>query len=144
MMMSGSGGSGSPELYFDNSVAGRVYGYSNGWGVACHSSSAISDTNWHYFVLTKDTSHNWKLYIDAVDVTVTDGTPQSVNTAGATEFGRQVGGATGYFAGSLDEIAIYKSVLTLSQVQAHYTAGGGVLAGSGAVGPAYIGGGYYG
>ena len=47
------------------------------------------------------------------------------------------------FNGSLDEIAIYNYALTLARVQAHFVAGGGVLATAGGDFP-YLGGGYYG
>jgi RHS repeat-associated protein len=89
--------------------------------VAVVSSSAITDTaSWHHAVFTKSggTAH---VYIDGV-VNDHAGTATTfANSSNGVYLGREVGG-TSYFNGSLDEVAIYKTPLTATQVLAHYNA----------------------
>ncbi|KKM17709.1 hypothetical protein LCGC14_1673060, partial [marine sediment metagenome] len=86
------------------------------------STSTITDTDWHHVVATK-TGATSLLYIDGVDVTdtVTDST--MVNTGTAFHIGRRVTASDSFFDGSLDEVAVYPSVLTPAQILAHYNAG---------------------
>jgi RHS repeat-associated protein len=84
------------------------------------SSGTITDTsNWHYIVATF-ASGVMKLYVD-------DGTPTTV-TASFTSAGTNTStfdigraGTTNYYNGSVDELALYPSVLTSAQVNTHYT-----------------------
>ena len=89
-------------------------------------------TDKHHLVVTKDSTSGtaWKLYVDGADVTptVTSQTPSS-NTD-KIYMGTD-SDTSDPFDGVLDEVAIYGSVLSLAQVQAHYTAGttgGGITA----------------
>jgi len=101
----------------------------SGFGAIATSSSITTDTGWHHYVATKNGSTR-TIYKDGNDVT-TLGTNQTVvNTGGAVELGRKAG--ADWFAGSLDEVAIYASVLSPARVQAHYTAA------TGGVGPPLV------
>jgi RHS repeat-associated protein len=84
------------------------------------SSGTITDTtNWHYIVATF-ASGVMKLYVD-------NGTPTSVTAAFTTastnsstfDVGRA--GTANYFNGTIDELALYPSVLGSTQVNTHYT-----------------------
>jgi RHS repeat-associated protein len=84
------------------------------------SSGTITDTtNWHYIVATF-ASGVMKLYVD-------NGTPTTVTasftSAGTNTSTFDVGraGTTNYYNGSIDELALYPSVLTSAQVNTHYT-----------------------
>lgn len=86
---------------------------------------------WHHYVITRSGSGagNTLIYVDGVEGHV-DSLPAAVlaDTSTPLEFGRE--GALNRIAGALDEPAIYKTVLSPSQVAAHYAArtgtGGGV------------------
>jgi hypothetical protein len=82
----------------------------------------LNDGNWHHIVVTRAIGGDKNLYVDG----------QLENT-GSTNGNRlaanpviEIGGNTldrRYFAGSLDEVAFYPTVLTPEQVLAHYLAG---------------------
>jgi hypothetical protein len=93
----------------------------------CKSTTTITDTTtWHHIVNTK-TGATCKQYIDAVDVTgaITNSTCTNGTTPPVT-IGADGGGEP--FTGSIDEVAVYSTVLSAARVSAHYTAataGGG-------------------
>jgi RHS repeat-associated protein len=80
------------------------------------------DTNWHHIVGTF-ASGTLALYVDgALSATVSGGLP---NMAAANTSQLQTGraGTSNYFGGSLDEVAVYPTVLSPTQVASHYNAG---------------------
>jgi hypothetical protein len=86
------------------------------------STTAILDTTtWHHVVATK-TGAATKLYIDGADVTGTVTNQTLVDTTSALLIG---GSGTGFFNGSIDELAVYDTVLTPAQVALHYAEGRG-------------------
>ena len=92
-------------------------------GDVAESTTTIPDTsNWHFVAATKNGS-SVHIYIDGVDVTgsVTNRTMQ--NNTNVFEIGES--SSTAWFAGYVDEVAVYRSALTASQVKAHYDAGTG-------------------
>lgn len=90
---------------------------------------ALPDTAWHHFVVTYDAiTSTPTLYLDGIQVYIATG-PVWVDGAGGTTFITPVTRTVGQ--GVMDELALYKHVLTASQVQAHYSAGVGDLANSG-------------
>lgn len=88
-------------------------------GSSVTSVATITDGAWHHFVWTNDgTTTN--LYLDgALDKTAAQA--RVANTDVIT-IGRDTANGE-YWNGSLDEVAIYSSVLSLAQVQSHYRAG---------------------
>ncbi len=96
-------------LWFSKSVAS-----------AAHIATPL-DTNWHHVVGTKDTSDNWIVYLDGVASTAPDGTPSTADTAAALNIGRSTDADT-YWNGSIDEVAVYSTVLSAARVAAHYAA----------------------
>jgi hypothetical protein len=87
------------------------------------TAQTYADGAWHHAVCTKNGS-TVKMYVDGVDVT-----PSITNTAATTSaenptVGSDISGGTptDFFDGSLDEVAVYPTALSLSQVQAHYAA----------------------
>lgn len=89
------------------------------------SSGGYNDGNWHYVVFTRVKSGGaTQLYVDAVLVastTSTSGNPG--NGAIPFAFGRIQNPPGRYFAGTLDEVAVYSAVLSQATITSHYNAG---------------------
>lgn len=85
------------------------------------TSSAAIDTNWHYVAATF-ASGTLKLYIDnQAAVTAT----ASFTTAGTNTNTLDIGraGTSNYYGGSLDELALYGTALSSTQITDHYNKG---------------------
>jgi hypothetical protein len=91
-------------------------------GILATSSIGIADTLWHHIVITSTVvagaTGSAAIYIDGANSTTAVSTRNF--TAAATDlfFGADNLGATG-FIGTLDEIAVYNTVLTQPTIQAH-------------------------
>ncbi len=90
------------------------------------TSASYNDGAWHHMVATQGPD-GMKLFVDGV---LTGTNPQT--QAQAYDGYWRVGGdntwggnSSNYFAGSIDDVAIYSSALSASTVLAHYKAGGG-------------------
>lgn len=99
-----------------------VYNYSTSTFIG--SGINVNDNLWHYVVFTFESalSNGSKLYLDGalvwtgmVTVSVQTGNVSIARSNAVSDF----------LAGTVDEVAIYSSKLTLGQVTAHYTAGTG-------------------
>ena len=107
------------------SAAGTVYaGIGGGTGDVTIKSAAsgYNNGNWHYVVLTR-TGTTFKLYVD--NATVVNGTANNaaaLTTPPSITFGRSAAGTIRWYAGNLDEIAFYNTVLTPTKIAAHYAA----------------------
>jgi len=90
-----------------------------GSGSDAVSSVAITDTNWHYVAATKNggTIH---LYLDGTDVTGTITHQGLSNNTSAFLIGAD---ASTHFQGTIDEVAVYSTVLSTTRIQAHYSLG---------------------
>lgn len=88
----------------------------------------ISDTNWHHAVATSDGT-TVRFYVDGVQVTSTGvastGDMSTVQPIWLGAYG--TGTNSENWDGAIDEVAVYTTALSLSRVQAHYIAGGGVV-----------------
>ncbi len=88
------------------------------------SAAAYNTGAWHHVVFTRTRSSGaLRLYVDGILVgSTTSANTGSLTSATDINFGRiQTGG--NYFAGTLDEIAVYDKVLDQATVTAHYYAG---------------------
>jgi hypothetical protein len=107
---------------------------------AVHSSVFIDDTDWHHVVGTKSAADVWLIYVDGLDRTVLEaaGTP-TISTPDPLELGRRFDGSR-QFAGAIDEVAIYGSVLSPAAIAAHFAAASAepVIGGPGPRGSAAI------
>lgn len=84
-----------------------------------YQSTATTDTSWHYYVATKNGT-SLVLYKDGVDINATiSSTTALADNNSVLEIGAENTGIK--FQGTLDELAIYKSVLSATQVQDHWT-----------------------
>ncbi|HLK43901.1 MAG TPA: LamG-like jellyroll fold domain-containing protein, partial [Thermoleophilia bacterium] len=92
------------------------------------SPSTYLDGRWHYFAATRNGS-NFTLYVDGAPVGSASAAVGDVDSTGTYPeigaFERGTGLNTSdprHFNGSLDEIAVYKTALSASQVNAHFNA----------------------
>src|SRR5262249_19975215 len=82
--------------------------------------------HWTHLVFTSSPSDGWRVYYNGV---LTDGpfSPAGwlLNTTYPFHIGANVPGASAYnnfFDGSIDEVAVYPTVLSAARIQAHYQA----------------------
>jgi len=125
---SGSSSNYDRHVYMDN--AGRLnFGVYNGSAVDIRSASAYNDGAYHHVVATLSGA-GMALYVDGQLVGANTGT-----TSGQAYSGYwRVGGdslaswpnapSSGYFKGTLDDVAIYPTALTLQQVRQHFVDSG--------------------
>ncbi|WP_344801810.1 PKD domain-containing protein [Microlunatus ginsengisoli] len=98
-------------------------------------SKAYNDGQWHHVVASLG-SGGMALYVDGQKIgSRTDITTGQAYTGYWRVGGDNIGGwpnqpSSNYFNGSIDDVAIYPTVLTSAQVRAHYTNSGRTLAGS--------------
>jgi RHS repeat-associated protein len=94
----------------------------------------VSDGQWHQTVVTKN-GGAIHIYVDGVDRT--DTASISNTTLGNCFGGMAIGDepyfngqwtSKDYFSGSIDDVSLWSSVLSATQVQAHYSAGGQTIA----------------
>ncbi|WPV01421.1 DUF2341 domain-containing protein [Mucilaginibacter sp. cycad4] len=115
-------------IYMSNS--GQLYfGLFPGTLKTINTTTTYADGNWHHVVATESTTNGANLYVDgalqATDATMT----ASQSYAGYWRIGYDNllswtnAPSSYYFNGSLDDIAVYKTELTASQVYALYGAG---------------------
>jgi len=77
---------------------------------------------WHHVVSTRTmTTGALQLYVDGVSAGSATGSKASLTSPANISFGRIQTG-NNYFAGSLDEIAVYNTALSPAAVTAHYNA----------------------
>ena len=88
---------------------------------SAYSLHLVDDGNWHHFAVRVDRDAGISFYVDGTYSGFTAGlTPGDLDNTGLY----WVGKSSGYteFKGELDEIALYKSLLSPERIQAHYYA----------------------
>lgn len=106
-------GSNSIALYIEASNTLRLTTNSDNT-----TSGSISDTNWHFIVLTWD-SNNWNLYLD--DVNIESYTETRVTNAATLAFGSD--GGPNYFNGAITLGFMFDRALTSSERATLYNGG---------------------
>jgi hypothetical protein len=105
-----------------------VFGVWVGFADTLTSSSAYNDGQWHHVVGSQG-AQGMTLYVDGAKV-AHDGQTQNQPYAGYWRIGGDnLGGwpnqpTSNFFAGALDETAVYDHALSLASVQSHYAASG--------------------
>ena len=106
---------------------GRLtFGAYNGQLNTANSTLAYNDGAWHHMVATQG-GDGMKLYVDGQLVgsnpnTQAEDYPGYWRVGGDNTWG---GASSNYFAGAVDEVAVYAGVLTPARVAEHYALGGG-------------------
>ncbi|MEC4017834.1 LamG-like jellyroll fold domain-containing protein [Streptomyces sp. H27-D2] len=105
-----------------------IFGVNSGWNRTISTGRGWNDGQWHHIVATQG-NNGIRLYVDgslrASDFTVTSGR----NYTGYWRVGGDTIGSwpsrpsSNYFAGQIDETAVYPSVLSPSQISQHYSLG---------------------
>ena len=117
------------QLYLDNAGHLNFGVYSSGFGMVA-SAGSYNDGKWHQAIGTLSTA-GMNLYVDGVSI----GTNTAITSAEADNGYWHVGGdnlalwpsapTSNFFAGTLDEAAIYPTALTPAQVQKQFADAGG-------------------
>lgn len=85
------------------------------------STTSINDGNWHYIVGTSNGA-TWTTYVDGVlESTATVGTPGNLALSNFASFYLGMYNSSGYYDGEIDDIAIWKKVLTPAEVATFHT-----------------------
>ncbi len=117
----GTAPSGAYALYFDTS--NRVSFVVQLVAVIGNSGDSITDTNWHHIALTRDSSNNYRFYIDGrLTNTVNSASAPTANSNGV-QFGDS---ASNPFGGKMDQVRIFDYARTSAQVAWDYNRGGPV------------------
>ena len=107
---------------------GRLsFGVWAGQSTTVTSPDSYNDGSWHHLVAEQGPD-GMKLYVDGLLVG-SDLQTQAQAYTGYWKVGGDTvwSGSSSYFAGTIDEVAVYGSALSQDQVRAHYRAGGGTL-----------------
>ena len=116
-----SGRSWLVQVQADGSVIGVIFA-SNSAAKVVTSSTGFNDGNWHNFVFTYEEGVGLKLYIDnSTPASLSYTNSPNFNQSANVEIGR-AGNGINVFDGQIDEVAIFNTTLTLSEVQALSTA----------------------
>jgi hypothetical protein len=124
-----------PALYVGN--AGRLYGnfFDFEGGNALGSGGRVDDGLWHHAAITTNGSVA-TLYLDGRAVGSHSGSidvlDMHYNWVGDGKYSTWPGGggAHTYFAGTIDDVAVYGSALSAARVAAHFAAGDGTIDGT--------------
>ena len=97
-----------------------VFGTYTGQLNTATSPNAYNDGQWHYLVATQS-SDGLRLYVDAALVATNPAT-SAQNYSGYWRIGgdNTWGSSSAFFAGQLDEVAVYSSALSGARIRAHY------------------------
>ncbi len=124
----GNAGAGSNSSNYDRIINllddGTLrYGIYNGTVATIDSAPGYNDGKWHHVVATQGPEGE-KLYVDGALVnTSTAVGPQGYDGYWRLGADSTWGGNSGTFTGSLDEAAVYPTVLSAARVNAHYQVG---------------------
>ena len=112
---------------FRMNAAGKLVAYLyDGVGSINKSTTdaSINDNSWHHVAMTKTTSNaavDVLLYIDGVEITsttvITDTLTASMLNDGNLQIGAAYSGALQLWNGSIDNVALFNTTLTLSEIQ---------------------------
>ena len=122
---------GVANQYFGVYVNGTAIEVKTGTGttITFPGSAALHNGAWHHLVVTYDSgapAGNLMVYIDRVDFGTQTPVPAALNTTpDAAGFGAGKDEIPAFFNDSLDEVAIYSTVLSPNQVRGHFKAGTG-------------------
>ena len=109
---------------------------SNGTGYGAESNATFNFNNWHHVVLVYNGSQNYYLiYIDSQEVSQSKSIAWSSYNGSKTTLGRDEAYPTsGYnWGGLIDEVHIYNSAASITQIQSQYLAGLDKLLSNGAI-----------
>jgi hypothetical protein len=93
--------------------------------VTIMSALGLNNNAWHHVVFTRQQSNGaLTLYVNGSSVATGTGSTGALTAPASIHFGRILAG-TNYLAGTIDEVAIYNTVLSLATVDDHHESGFG-------------------
>ncbi len=117
-----------PEVFLRIEEAGAKYVVGSSDGTNFHGTSAsvpagdLGSTSWIHLAGTYDGTH-WKLFRNGIELaSAADVVGALLVADGGWSIGSTGNGWENYFAGEIDEAAIYAKSLSPTQIQAHYSA----------------------
>jgi hypothetical protein len=119
MDLLGKQGTGCYAVRID--ATGKLSLNNSGIGNCFITTSTVTDSNWHHLVITRVAATQPILYLDGVSKAGTYTARAFVDSISQFDLGRS--GTANMFHGQLQDVAIYKSVLSPTKVTAHYNAG---------------------
>jgi hypothetical protein len=117
-------------LYMTNTGT-LIYGVNSGGTKTVTSALRFNDNAWHHAVATQG-SNGMRLYVDGAQIGVLPNQTAAQSHWGSWRIGGdQLNGwplrpTSNYFAGSIDEFAVYPTVLSATQVTDHFNLGKGI------------------
>lgn len=126
---SGNSNNYDRHLYMD--PAGHVFfGVYDNAGYTINTSTTLNDGQWHHAVGTLSTA-GMVLYVDGKRIGVNGGVTKGQPFSGYWRVGGDSSwNGNNYFQGDIDEVAIYPSALSLTQVRTHYLDSGRTFPGA--------------
>jgi hypothetical protein len=120
-------GTGAPNIALSGTTR-QLMLTRGGFGGLFRGSTVIANNSvWHHLVITRSGvgAANTKMYLDGVAETLTALAPNQAvqSNSEVLTFGRKNVGPTERWGGKIDEVAIYRRVLSASEVTSHYSAG---------------------
>ena len=113
-------------VYMENSGQ-LTFGVWTGQTNTITSPQPYNDGSWHHMVATQS-SDGMKLYVDGQQVGTNPQTAAQVYNGYWRVGGDRTWGPQPYFAGTIDEVAVYSSALSPSEVSTHFALGAGTAA----------------
>ncbi len=99
---------------------GRVLAGTGNADTTLQSGTGLNDGNWHHVVFTRvRASGALILYVDGAQVATGTGNTNALTASANIDFGR-LQTAANYYAGRLDEVAVYNVALSAATVASHY------------------------
>lgn len=84
--------------------------------------SGATNGSWHFVVVTGDAT-NVNTYVDGAATPVISTAASASSSNGAIRFGRDISTGSFYYAGLIDDVRLYSRALSVSEMQALYSAG---------------------
>jgi hypothetical protein len=121
-------GSTNDKMVYLNSAGAIVYGVFSGTRVTVSTPASYNDGNWHHVVVTQSSTAGATIYVDGAAVASSSSITSGQAIAEYWRWGGQSLAywpnrpASDFFVGTLDEVALYPTALSATQVQLHYYA----------------------
>jgi hypothetical protein len=112
-------------VYLNSSGKLVYYIDQNGTSRSVTSSGSYNNNAWHHVVATLSSS-GMVLYVDGARVGYLSSVTWGRDYGGFWRVGadKLPGSASGYLSGRIDDVAVYRTALSATQVQDHYTDSG--------------------
>jgi len=88
--------------------------------VFCDTTTTVADGNWHFIAAVADRNGNLEIYVDGTREAFKALTVGNINNNISLAIGRSMDYNGQYFSGLIDDVRIYKRVLSASEIQQLY------------------------